>query len=115
MAHNYKRYTIEQLKEEEQLLKMKLKEAEDNQHTKFIAVHQRMIEIVQSYMIDQKKFKAGDLVKLKNDNNHLFEIDEIVNVIAWGYLTDPQTNEKTDPTNRVAKLLVLLGDKISTT
>lgn len=111
MAHHYKRYTIEQLEEEEQLLKMKLKEAQENQETRFIAVHQRKIEIVQSYMIDQSQFKVGDLFELNNDSEHLFEIDEMVGVIAWGYLTDLQTHEKNDPTDRIAKLLVLLGEK----
>lgn len=111
MSHHYKRYTLDQLKEEEHLLKENLTEAKLQDQTKYIAVYQRKIEIVQSYMLDQSKYKAGDYFKLKNDANYLFEIDEMSGVIAWGYLIDPQTREKIDPTNRIAKLLVLLGEK----
>lgn len=111
MSHHYKRYTLDQLKEEESILKENLMEAEQQQHTKFIAVYQRKIEIVQSYMLDQSKFKAGDLFELESTPDHLFEIDEMSGVIAWGYLIDPKTQMKIDPTNRIAKLLVLLGEK----
>lgn len=111
MPHNYKRYTTEQLKEEEHTLKAKLDQALKIDDTNRIAINRRKIEIVQSFMLDQQQFKAGDLFELKHDASHLFKIDEMVGVIAWGYLVDPDTLEKIDPTDRIAKLLILLGEK----
>lgn len=112
MSHLYKRYTTEQLIEEETKLKQKLAQARQDQQPKLIAVNQRLIEIVQSFMLDQTNFKVGDIFTLKADESDLFIIDEMVGVIAWCYQIDPGTHEKTDPTNRIAKLLILLGEKV---
>ena len=111
MSHLYKRYTIDQLKEEEEMLEAKLEEAKAENQTKHILVNQRKIEIVQSFMIDRQLFEVGDYFKLKDNPDDLFEIDELVGVIAWGYYVNPETHKKIDSSNRVAKLLILLGDK----
>lgn len=112
MSHHYKRYSIDQLKEEEALLKEKLKEAELLNQRSYIAVNKRKIEIVQSYMLDQNQFQAGDVRAMTEDPNLLFEIDEMSGVIAWGYRIDKHTRERIDTIKPVAKLLILLGEKI---
>src|SRR5690625_4566951 len=112
MSHHYKRYSTEQLKEEEEDLKDKLKEAEQLNQRKYIAVYKRKIEIVQSYMLDQSQFQAGDIRKMKENPEYLFEIDEMSGVIAWGYRVDKETRERIDKTEPIAKLLILLGEKV---
>lgn len=112
MSHHYKRYSINQLKEEEEKLKTQLEEAKQQGQRKHIAVFKRKIEIVQSYMLDQNQFQAGDIREFKEDPRYLFEIDEMSGVIAWGYRIDKETKERYDKTKPVAKLLILLGDKV---
>lgn len=113
MSHHYKRYSIEQLKNEKDVLKAKLEEAERLKQKNYIAVYKRKIEIVESYMLDQNQFQPGDKHRLKDDPNHLFEIDEISGVVAWGYRIDKNTYEQIDKKDTIAKLLTLLGEKVS--
>ena len=112
MSHHYKRYSIDQLKEEETNLRRKLKEAKQLNQSNYIAVFKRKIEIVQSYMLDQSQFQAGDIREMKEEPNHLFEIDEMSGVIAWGYRIDKETREIIDKTEPIAKLIILLGEKV---
>lgn len=111
MSHHYKRYTLDQLKEEETSLKEQLKEAKEANHRTYMAVYARKIEIVQSYMLNQGQFQAGDLREFKEDPKYLFEIDEMSGVIAWGYRIDKETKERID-SKPIAKLLILLGEKV---
>ena len=111
MSHHYKRYSIDQLKEEEESLKKQLREAETLNQRNYIAVYKRKIEIVQSYMLDQNQFQPGDVRELKEDQSLFFEIDEMSGVIAWGYRMNKHTQEKID-NEPVAKLLILLGEKL---
>jgi len=112
MSHHYKRYSLNQLQEEENDLKERLAEAENLDQRNYIAVYKRKIEIVQSYMLDQDQFHAGDIREYKENPNYLFEIDEMSGVIAWGYRIDKQTHGRIDKGKPVAKLLILLGEKI---
>lgn len=112
MSHQYKRYSLSQLRQEETDLKERLAEAESLDQKNYIAVYKRKIEIVQSYMLDQDQFHAGDIREFKEDPNYLFEIDEMSGVIAWGYRVDKNTHERIDKNKPVAKLLILLGEKI---
>jgi len=82
MSHHYKRYSLNQLQEEENDLKERLAEAENLDQRNYIAVYKRKIEIVQSYMLDQDQFHAGDIREYKENPNYLFEIDEMSGVIA---------------------------------
>src|SRR5699024_12085334 len=56
MSHHYKRYSLNQLQEEENDLKERLAEAENLDQKNYIAVYKRKIEIDQSYMLDQDQF-----------------------------------------------------------
>lgn len=111
MAHHYKHYTIEQLEAEEEILNERLAQAIKNNQANHIAINTRKIEIVQSFMIDQHQFKVGDRLHLVDEPETIFEIDEMVGVIAWGYRLNPKTLQKIDPSDRIAKLLVLLGER----
>lgn len=112
MSHHYKRYSLNQLQAEEKDLKERLAEAESLDQKNYIAIYNRKIEIVQSYMLDQGQFHAGDIREYKENSNYLFEIDEMSGVIAWGYRIDKNTHERIDRGKPIAKLLILLGKKV---
>lgn len=110
MAHPYQRYTNEQLQEEKKLLYKKMKEAEKMGKKSHVAINQRKIEIVRSYMLDLNQFNQGDIYELKGKSDQLFKIDEMSGVSAWGNRLDKETFEVI---SRVEALLVdYLGKKI---
>ncbi|HLR66634.1 MAG TPA: DUF1811 family protein [Virgibacillus sp.] len=109
MAHPYKRYSIEQLQAEEELLREKLQKAEALGQRNYIAVHRRKIEIVRSYMLDASAFRPGDMRELMEDHEHYFKIDEVSGVVAWGHRIHKGNHETSG--EREAVLLDLLGEK----
>jgi len=111
MSHHYKRYTIEQLQQEEQDLKEKLTQAKNLQQKNHIAVYQRKIEIVQSYMLDKSQFQPGDTREILADPTHVLKINEVNGVVAWGQRINKSTQQPYD--ERKAYLLILLGEKIN--
>jgi len=110
MSHLYKKYSMDQLKQEEINLRDGLEEAERLDQKKYIAVYKRKIEIVQSYMLNQNDFQPGDIREFKEEPHYLFEVDEMSGVIAWGYRIDKRTQQRLDQ-KPIAKLLILLGEK----
>lgn len=110
MAHPYKTYSIPQLQEEEELLKERLAQAIQDDRKSHIAVNRRKIEVVRSFMLDPTDFQPGDIYELIEHPHHLFEVDEISGVFAWGFKINKFTevrHEKKD-----GFLLVMLGEKV---
>lgn len=110
MAYNYKSYSLEQLKAEEINVKEKLAQAKQDGKQKYIAVYERKLEVVRSFMIDSSQFQPKDIRILKDDPEHYFGILRISGVMAWGYRIHKETLKK-HPEKEVL-LLVLLGDKV---
>ncbi|KRG11846.1 DUF1811 family protein [Lederbergia galactosidilytica] len=85
MAHPYKTYSHQQLQEEVEILKEKLKQAQLEDRTNHILVYTRKIELVQSFMLNPDDFQPGDIFEIIQEPDYLFEIIEISGVTAWGY------------------------------
>ncbi|WLV24606.1 DUF1811 family protein [Aciduricibacillus chroicocephali] len=109
MAHPYKTYTIPQFVEEEKMLKEKLRQAKIEKSKNHIAIYTRKIEIVRSFMLNPADFQQGDLFELIEDPDHLFEINEIKGVFAWGYKINKVTGERS--LEEEGFLLAMLGQK----
>lgn len=110
MTHRYKRYSREQLRAEEEILREKLQEAQKLGRRSYVAVNQRKIEIVQSYMLNPADFKPGDIRALKEEPDSLFKIEEVNGVVAWGHRMDRLTHDISR--EREAVLIALLGSKV---
>ena len=103
MTHRYKIYSHEQLQAEEEILQKKLREAEQLGRRSHVAVNRRKIEIVRSYRLNPANFKPGDVHEMKEEPGHLFKVDEVNGVVAWGYRMDENAT-------REGILIALLGD-----
>lgn len=81
----YSDYTIEQLREEVSTLREKANKAEQLGDISDIAINERKIQIVMSYMLNPEDFTAGDTYTFKVDPGHTFKINYINGVMAWGH------------------------------
>lgn len=110
MNYRYSDYTIEQLREEVELLKKKAYEAESLGKVSRVAINERKIQIVLSYMLNPEDFLTNDVHELKGDPGHTFKINYINGVIAWGHrinlLGELYEEEEALP-------ISLLGDRIT--
>ncbi|MCJ7841642.1 DUF1811 family protein [Lederbergia sp. NSJ-179] len=94
MAHPYKTYSLDQLQEEVEILKEKLKRAQLEGKTNHILVYKRKIELVRSFMLNSEDFQPGDIFEIIEEPDYLFEIIEISGVTAWGYTIDKKDGKK---------------------
>lgn len=85
LNYRYSDYTIEQLREEVEVLKKKANEAESLGDLSQVAINERKIQIVLSYMLNPDDFSANDIHELNGDPGHTFKINYINGVIAWGH------------------------------
>lgn len=85
MSVRYSDLTIEQLREELGKLKEKVQKAEQLGELHKVAINERKMQIVSSYMLSPDDFKAGDTHQLHGDPGYLFLINDIHGVMAWGY------------------------------
>src|SRR5690625_7991751 len=109
MSHHYKRYSLNQLQEEENDLKERLAEAENLDQRNYIAVYKRKIEIVQSDMLDQDQFHAGGLCEYMENRNYLFKNDDWSRLIPWYYRIARNSHGRIDICNLVTRLLIFSG------
>jgi hypothetical protein len=109
MNYRYSDYTIEQLREEVGKLKEKAMEAESLGELNRVAINERKIQIVLSYMLNPSDYHAEDIHKLNGDPGHTFKINYINGVMAWGnrinLLGEVYEEEEALP-------ISLLGDKV---
>jgi len=109
MTIRYSDYSVEQLREELGKLKEKAQKAEQLGEITKVAVYERKLQIVASYMINPDEFNDGETYQLKNDPGHLFQINYINGIMAWGnrinLLGQVYEEEEAIP-------LSLLGDKV---
>src|SRR5699024_7454742 len=98
------------LQEEEILVREKLKEAIAEDRTSHIAVYERKLEVVRSFMLDPTEFQPKDIRLLKDDEEHYFGILRISGVMAWGYRIHKKTLQKQGEKEVI--LLDLIGEKV---
>lgn len=109
MNYRYSDYTIEQLREEVEVLKKKAQEAESLGNVNRIAIYERKVQIVLSYMLNPDDFHSNDIHQLNGDPGHTFKINYINGVIAWGHKINLLGELYED---EVALPISLLGDQI---
>lgn len=110
MSFRYSDFTMEQLREEVGQLKEKALKAESVGKLNVVAINERKMQIVMSYMINPEDFKANDIHELNGDPGHTFKINYINGVMAWGHrinlIGDMYKEEQAIP-------IALLGDKVT--
>lgn len=110
MKHRYSDYTVEQLEVELQELIEKARAADEAGKHSHVAINERKIEIVQSYMLNPAAFIPDDVHELRRDPGHTFKISYINGVMAWGQ----RINLLGEMYEKVEALpIALLGEKVS--
>src|SRR5690625_3942009 len=85
MSYRYSDFTMEQLREEVGRLKEKAMKAEQLGELSQVAINERKMQIVLSYMINPDSFNSGDINELNAEPGHTFKINHINGVMAWGH------------------------------
>lgn len=83
--YRYSDYSVEQLREELEILKKKAHEAESLGEVSQVAIHERKIQIVLSYLLNPDDFNSNDIHELHGDPGHTFKINYVNGVMAWGH------------------------------
>lgn len=112
MKYRYSEYTMTELREELAELTEKALEAERLGELSKIAIHERKIQIVRSYMMDPDEFEPGVVYELHGDPGHTFQIDYINGIMAWGQRIN-LLNEKHEKVEALP--ISLLGEKVTKT
>lgn len=84
MKYRYSDYSVEKLREELATLKEKALEAERLGELNQLAIHERKMQIVRSYMLNPDDYKPGATYELHGDPGHTFTIDYVNGIMAWG-------------------------------
>lgn len=107
--YRYSDYTIEQLREEVGILKERALKAEQQGNLSELAIHERKMYMVMSYMLNPQDYHSGDIHLLRGDPGHSFRINYINGVMAWGHRINllGEVYEKEE-----ALPISLLGDKM---
>src|SRR5690625_139257 len=85
MSYRYSDFTIEQLREEVGRLKEKAMKAEQLGELSQVAINERKMQIVLTYMITQDYFHSKDNHELNGYPEHTFKINYINSMMAWGH------------------------------
>lgn len=85
MNVRYSDYTVEQLRDKLGQLKEKAQTAEQLGEVSKVAIYERKMQLVASYMLHPEQFKAGQIYELKGDPGHRFKINYIEGIMAWGH------------------------------
>jgi|SRR5690625_1034891 len=85
MKFRYSDYTVEQLREELGVLKEKAQKAEQLGELNKVAIYERKMQIVSSYMLNPDEFKPDDVHEMNGDPGYQFKINKINGVMAWGH------------------------------
>src|SRR5690625_3819755 len=109
MKYLYSDYSIEQLREELGALKEKALEAERNGNLSKLAIHERKMQIVHSYMLNPADYDPDKIYELNGDPGHTFKIKYINGIMAWGQRINllGETYEKVE-----ALPIALLGKEV---
>ena len=110
MTLKYSDLTVEQLRQELGILKEKAQNAEQLGDVSKVAIYQRQLQIVASYMLNPTDFDAGASYELTHDPGYNFYINYVNGIMAWGkrinLLGEMLEEEEAIP-------LSLLGEKLN--
>lgn len=81
----YSDYTVEQLRDKLGELKEKAQKSEQLGEVNKVAIYERKIQIVASYMVNPDQFESGDIYDLNGDPGYTFKINYIDGIMAWGH------------------------------
>ena len=85
MTTRYSDLTIEQLRTKLGEFKEKAQKAEQLGNLSEVAINERKIQMLMSYMAYPEDFKPGETYELANDPGYTFKINFIDGVMAWGH------------------------------
>lgn len=109
MSFRYSDYTVEQLREELGELKEKFMKADQLGEVNKVAIYERKMQIVASYMMNPDQFEEHTVYELKNDPGYTFHLNFVNGVMAWGHrinlLGEMSKEEEALP-------ISLIGDKV---
>ncbi|TQS70667.1 DUF1811 family protein [Ornithinibacillus gellani] len=109
MNVRYSDFSVEQLREEVRKLKEKAQKAEQLGNLSEVAINERKMQVAMAYMLNPEDFQPNERYELANDPGHLFKINYINGVFAWGHrvnlLDEVYEAEEAVP-------ISLLGDQI---
>lgn len=111
MKYRYSDYSVEQLREELGTLKEKALEAERLGKLSQLAINERKMQIVKSYMLNPADYLPNEVYELNGDPGHTFKINYVNGIMAWGQ----RINLLGEMYEKVEALPIsLLGDKVNT-
>lgn len=109
LSIRYSDLTVEQLREELGKLKELSQKAEQLGEVNKVAIYERKLQMVSSYMLNPDDFNSKDVYELKGDPGYTFIIEYIDGVMAWGY----RINLLGEQLEKIEALpIALLGEKI---
>ncbi|MFS0562322.1 YfhH family protein [Terribacillus sp. 179-K 1B1 HS] len=85
MQLRYSDLTVEQLKEEMKQLKIQQQKAEQMGNFSEYQILERKRQMAKAYTMNPDDFKPGATYQIKGDRSHVFTIDYLNGVFAWGY------------------------------
>ncbi|HLR64711.1 MAG TPA: YfhH family protein [Pseudogracilibacillus sp.] len=85
MSIRYSDYTVEQLRDELGKLKEESLKAEQVGEVNKVAIIERKMQIVASYMINPDQFEEHTVYELNGDPGYTFHVNYINGVMAWGH------------------------------
>lgn len=109
MVIRYSDLTIEQLRTELGKVTELAQKAEQFGEISQLAVHERKIQMIASYMLNPAAFKPLEVYELRGDPGHQFKINYIDGVMAWGHRVNLLEQEYA---NEEALPIALLGEKV---
>lgn len=81
----YSDYSLEQLRTELGKMKELLQKAEQLGQVSEVAIYERKMQMLASYMESPSDYKPNTIRGLKGDPGHQFKINFIEGVMAWGH------------------------------
>lgn len=105
----YSDLTIEQLRAELGVYKEKAQKAEQLGNLSEVAINERKVQMLLSYMAYPEDFKPGKSYEINGDPGYTFKINYLEGVMAWGHRVNllKETLEKEE-----ALPISLLGDEV---
>lgn len=110
MDYRYSDYSIEQLRDELSKAKESLMKAEQLGEISKVAIIERKMQMLMSYMLNPSDYHAEDVHELNGDPGHTFKINYINGVMAWGHRINLLNEQYAD---EEALPISLLGDKVN--
>lgn len=81
----YSDLTTEQLRTEIEKYKKEAQKAEQIGNLSEVAINERKVQMLMSYMVYPEDYKPGELYEIRLDPGYTFKINYIDGVMAWGH------------------------------